>query len=240
MNYINFNNNINSNLYFKLKNQKINNEETNEETNESNKMTNDGLSLLHQNFTGIIYRLSNFWFDIIPFFSGPIKYLEIGVLYGANALSVAESYCHHENSEIHCVDPWLEYKEDGVKAYDDINIEDVYLNFQKNISLSKHKDKFKIYKDFSHNIIPTFKDNTFDIIYIDGNHGYINVLEDAMMSFRKLKIGGYLIFDDVDWRNTMTSINAFTDLYKPFIEILACQNFQLFIKKIKNTDNDNS
>ena len=36
----------------------------------------------------------------------------------------------------------------------------------------------------------------FDIIYIDGNHEPEYVLEDAVLSFRKLKPGGIIIFDD--------------------------------------------
>ena len=36
----------------------------------------------------------------------------------------------------------------------------------------------------------------YDIIYIDGSHEARDVLEDAVLAYRLLKIGGLLIFDD--------------------------------------------
>ena len=40
---------------------------------------------------------------------------------------------------------------------------------------------------------------TYDIIYIDGSHATSDVLEDAVLSYRLLKPGGLLIFDDYHW-----------------------------------------
>jgi SAM-dependent methyltransferase len=40
------------------------------------------------------------------------------------------------------------------------------------------------------------EDGTYDIIYIDGDHHYNGVYRDAMVSMRKLKPGGFLIFND--------------------------------------------
>ena len=37
---------------------------------------------------------------------------------------------------------------------------------------------------------------SFDIVYIDGSHATADVLEDAVLSYRLLKPGGVLIFDD--------------------------------------------
>jgi hypothetical protein len=47
------------------------------------------------NFTGVQYRLADNWFnhvDINNFKDTPINYLEIGTFYGANILSVANTY----------------------------------------------------------------------------------------------------------------------------------------------------
>ena len=41
----------------------------------------------------------------------------------------------------------------------------------------------------------------FDFVYIDGSHQAADVLEDAVLSFRLLRPGGILIFDDYLWRN---------------------------------------
>ena len=40
-----------------------------------------------------------------------IKYLEIGSFYGANIISVAENYGSHYESELFCIDPYVDYNE---------------------------------------------------------------------------------------------------------------------------------
>ena len=39
--------------------------------------------------------------------------------------------------------------------------------------------------------------NSIDVIYIDGNHEYTHVLEELTHYWKKLKVGGILIGDDV-------------------------------------------
>ena len=201
------------------------------------RLNNEKQALVLNTFSGYIFRLANFWFEHIPIPKGPIKYLEVGILYGANALSVAQTYAKDENSEIHCVDPWIEYREDdGLVSYNDMN--NIYETFMTNVELSGYKNKFRIYKEYSHKKVPTFEDNSFDIIYIDGGHGQINVLEDAIMCFRKLKKGGYLILDDVNWLKTTRSMIYFINTYELYIDIdnVYFDNCQLFIKKIKRLE----
>jgi predicted O-methyltransferase YrrM len=49
---------------------------------------------------------------------------------------------------------------------------------------------------------------SFDIIYVDGSHSMDDVLEDAVLSYRLLKDGGTLIFDDYRWAGFLGSPNA--------------------------------
>jgi predicted O-methyltransferase YrrM len=60
----------------------------------------------------------------------------------------------------------------------------------------------------------------FDIIYIDGSHARGDVLEDAVLSYRLLKPGGLLIFDDYRWAGCFATgtTDAPTDLPKPAID----------------------
>ena len=62
-------------------------------------------------FTGVHYRLATNWNTILPLkqYNKPITYLEIGTFYGANLLSVADSYASHQDSILHCIDPWEDY-----------------------------------------------------------------------------------------------------------------------------------
>ena len=185
-------------------------------------------------FKGIKYRLANNWFSKISpeeYKNKSINYLEVGTFYGANLLSVANTYGLHENSKLYCIDPWEDY--DDYSEYKDQQ-DIIYNTFIKNIDNSNHKEKIIINRGYSNKIIPTFNDNFFDIIYIDGNHEPEYVLEDAVLSFRKLKKGGIMIFDDYGWggpKLTKQGIDSFVRGYHKRITRLGILNTQVFIKK---------
>ena len=186
-------------------------------------------------FVGTKYRLSDNWFnnvDINNYKDKPINYLEIGTFYGANILSVAKTYGSHIDSKLYCIDPWEDYNE--YPEYKNIQ-PTIYNSFINNIEVSGEKDKIIINRGYSNKEVCKFDDDFFDIIYIDGNHEPEYVLEDAVISFRKLKKNGILIFDDydeIDPEYITKGIKAFASAYSKRISILALQNAQLFIKKI--------
>jgi predicted O-methyltransferase YrrM len=179
-------------------------------------------------------RLANNWLDIIPlsqYENVPINYLEIGVFYGANLLSVADSYCKHKDSRLYGIDPWEDYDE-----YPEYKNEQpkIYNGFIKNLKNSEHINKISFNRGYSNQNIPKLIDNFFDIIYIDGNHEPEYVLEDAVLSFRKLKSGGILIFDDYGWGGpdlTKRGIDAFIHGYHKKLDVIGNKSSQVFIKK---------
>ena len=94
-------------------------------------------------------------------------------------------------------------------------------------------------RGFSGEILRKFPcEPTFDFIYIDGSHYSKDVLEDAVLSWRLLKPGGVIIFDDFNWtvegtelrdlKNPRTGIEAFCHVFQP--QILSVYN-QLVIQK---------
>ncbi len=58
------------------------------------------------------------------------------------------------------------------------------------------------------------------------------VLEDAVFSFRKLKVNGIMIFDDYRWEGVKKGIDAFLSVYSKKIQFLGLVEDQVFIKKI--------
>jgi len=185
-------------------------------------------------FEGVKYRLADNWFSVVPlddYKNRPINYLEIGTLYGANLLSVAETYGSHPESKLYCIDPWEDYNE--YPEYKDQQ-PSIYQSFLKNIENSPHKDKIRVRRGYSNSEVPKFPDDHFDIIYVDGNHRAPYVLEDAVLSFRKLKAGGIMIFDDygpVNPDQTQKGIDCFTRAYSDCITCLGVVNYQFFVKK---------
>jgi predicted O-methyltransferase YrrM len=186
------------------------------------------------NFNGTKYRLASNWFSHInkdDYKTRPINYLEIGVFYGANLLSVANSYGLHPDSKLYGVDPWEDY--DEYPEYKEQQ-STIYNTFLTNLQNSGVQDKVILHRGYSNTEIPKFQDDFFDIVYIDGNHEPEYVLEDAVLSFRKLKKNGIMIFDDYGWGGpdlTKRGIDAFLWGYYKRITYLGQIDSQLFIRK---------
>ena len=201
----------------------------------SNTILSNPYYIKNETFDGVQYRLANWWFQTVPlsnYVDRPINYLEIGTFFGANLLSVADSYGIHKDSKLYCIDPWEDY-EDYPEYKDEQNT--IYGMFLKNIENSESKDKIVINRGYSNNEVPKFQDDFFDIIYIDGNHEPDYVLEDAVLCFRKLKKNGVMIFDDYGWGGpdlTTRGIDAFIHAYHKKIEFLGVINSQAYVKKL--------
>jgi predicted O-methyltransferase YrrM len=186
------------------------------------------------NFNGVQYRLANNWFskvNVKDYKDKPINYLEIGTFYGANILSVAKTYGLHNDSKLYCIDPWEDY--DEYSEYKNQQ-ESIYNTFVNNVEKSGDTTKIIINRGYSNNEIPKLQDDFFDIIYIDGNHEPEYVLEDAVLSFRKLKKNGIMIFDDYGWGGpdlTKKGIDGFLAGYHKRITILGETQTQVFVRK---------
>ena len=202
------------------------------------------------------FKFSNGWFyghiprweQLIPK-ENPRKILEIGSYEGQSICYLIETLANGEALEIHCLDTWeggIEHQEKGV----DMSL--VEFNFDFNIKLaSSKKANLKIYKHkgFSDVLMPKMlvsgMKNYFDFIYIDGSHLAADVLSDAIIGFRLLKIGGLLCFDDYimdflpemnrsSYENPKLAIDAFTNIYFRKIEIIPEVNYQLWIRKLSD------
>jgi hypothetical protein len=49
------------------------------------------------------------------------------------------------------------------------------------------------------NVINEFKDESIDVLHIDGNHCEKLAYQDSVNYFSKVKKGGYIFFDDTSW-----------------------------------------
>jgi hypothetical protein len=190
-------------------------------------------SFLPEGFKGNVFNMSYKWVPILPSYPNtkPLKIMEIGAYHGANACSLVKTLATHPKSEIHCVDPWMDY-DDYVeyKGKQGVN----YSLFLNNISKLSPEDMSKVYihRISSTNLDLYFKDDTFDIIYIDGNHSTYYVVQDAILSLKKLVPGGYLIFDDLQDQAVVDGLNLFLSSAKGLVELqVKVNNCQGFVQK---------
>lgn len=146
-------------------------------------------------------------------------------------ISVAETYGAHPDSTLIAIDPWTDYADYPEYKGQQMTIYDA---FTRNLKACGLADRVSVKRGYSNEVLPTLEDNSFDIIYIDGNHEPEYVLEDAVLAFRKLKVGGRLIFDDYGWGGpdlTKRGIDAFMHGYYKRIVVLGHQDSQVFVQK---------
>ncbi len=185
------------------------------------------------------------WNDLIPTLDIS-KVLEVGSFEGAATTYLIQKCGNKNDLEMHCVDTW-----DGGEEHDYVDMKLVEGLFDSNIEyaktmVSKNVNLIK-YKDTSSNILPKLiaegHAGTFDFIYIDGSHQAPDVLLDAVLGFKLLKVGGVMVFDDYTWRNDKTNdithipkpaIDAFTSLYWHKLLPLRAVISQIYIKKTKD------
>ena len=149
----------------------------------------------------------------------PCRILEIGCYEGRATVWLLENIATHPDATVHCIDV-LEQA-----------------SFRQNILAARSPEKVRLEIGLSRNLLRSCSDNAFDFIYVDGGHRTIEVLEDAVLSFRLLKRNGIMAFDDFKWKDRDSpdgtpklAINAFLRIYRRKITVLM-KDYQVWIRK---------
>ncbi|MBP5975114.1 class I SAM-dependent methyltransferase [Brasilonema sp. CT11] len=157
----------------------------------------------------------------------PCHFLEIGTYEGRSTTWLLDNILTHTNAHIDCIDMW---------------IQDVLFD---NLDKTGVRNKVTFHQGSSTKVLKTFEFEEFDFIYIDGCHNAINVLEDAVLSFRLLRNNGIMAFDDYLWNsqyngeeysdgtNPKPAIDAFLSIYGHKIKLLY-KEYQVWIQKVSN------
>ena len=175
------------------------------------------------------------WFDKYVVLA-PIRCLEIGSWQGTSATWLLDKIVSKRQGLITCIDtfegssehqPWL----DTLGA----NIQDF---FDHNINASGHARLCRKLVGRSQDVLLDLSDQSYDFVYIDGAHEAKFVIQDAILSWRTLRSGGFIIFDDVDYhfssapeQDTGKAIDAFTTWFASELEIVET-NRQMLVRKL--------
>jgi len=129
------------------------------------------------------------------------RLLEIGSYEGRSAVWMLENIMRHENSYLVCIDT------------------EERPNLRTNLEATGRMRQVDLRIGYSKDVLKTLAPNSFDFIYIDGCHNQVEVLEDAVLSFRLAKVGALICFDDYqldspEYGTPKISIDTFFKIYK--------------------------
>jgi predicted O-methyltransferase YrrM len=218
-------------------------------------MTNAAQTVLSGDTNKSEFRFTNNWFDttaknswdqLIPH-AKPRKILEVGSFEGASACYLILKLATEADIEIHCVDTWeggIEHKEEGQ------DMDSVEARFKHNTQLAMdsvpHKVNLVAHKAYSDKCLPQLladnKQGYFDFVYIDGSHQAPDVLCDAILGFKLLRVGGFMAFDDYLWAENMPygkdplrcpkpAIDAFINTYFRKLTLISAPLYQIYVQK---------
>lgn len=167
----------------------------------------------------------------------PVKMLEIGSWEGRSTCWLLENILTHTAATITCIDTFegsLEHK----LTYNQQYLKSIEERFNFNIVRTGSSEKVQKIIGSSKDVLRTLPMQNYDILYIDGSHLASDVLEDAVISWGLVKLGGIIIFDDYDFtladnpaQNTKVGIDAFITTYNQKINLLH-QGYQVIVEKI--------
>jgi len=192
----------------------------------SKTLTWDGQARKLADFTGVSYMRTDFdycemlnWtvdvpknsktqmLNVLKCLPKSSKLLEVGTFVGTSLITFLENV---EDSSAVVVDSWKNYTETNKKEetiVTKVDFSDIEKTFYKNTE--RYRDRITVLKGSSREKLLELvvSNQQFDFVYIDGSHKCLDVYLDACLSWRLLKAGGYMVFDD----STFNSGNEILD-----------------------------
>ena len=150
------------------------------------------------------------------------RILEIGTLFGIN-LCIVEELCAAYGMDIRyqVIDPLDGYYKRGkldIVTKQKVNSENFWHNIKKT---GLDPEKFELIRGFSHHkkIHERIAPNSTDLIFVDGDHTRKGVALDIRNFHKKLRKGGFFIFDDYDskqWPEVSIAVDSSNIIRKNF------------------------
>ncbi|OGN59074.1 MAG: hypothetical protein A3C42_01260, partial [Chlamydiae bacterium RIFCSPHIGHO2_02_FULL_45_9] len=165
----------------------------------------------------------------------PTLCVEIGVFGGSSIYPTACALKFLQKGEVYAIDPWetsfcLEgYAPDDPNYvwWKQIDLNEIYLGFLNMLDYFQLNSYCTVVRTTGLQALDLFQDESIDILHIDGNHTENPALTDAKRYFPKVKQGGYIWLDDVNW-STVSSAKEFLLSNAEKIESLSTDEYFLF------------
>ena len=124
---------------------------------------------------------------------------EIGVFKG-NYSEVL--YQKSKPEKMFLVDPWVnsadETHADSIYALGKADMDEIYDKVAKRFAKQVRQDRMVLCRMTSTEFFSQVEDESFDWVYVDGDHNYDAVRADIFSAYQKVKAGGFIAIDDYE------------------------------------------
>jgi hypothetical protein len=168
-----------------------------------------------------------------------LHFLEIGSFEGLSACWLLNNILTSDDSRLTCVDTF-DFAGQGTFYLQDQGTETMSIEerFDFNVKLAGGAHKVRKIVGQSRDALRSLPRSEYDYIYIDGSHIAADVLEDAVLSWPLLKLGGLMTFDDYQWDGDPNPINrpgmavdAFLTVFKTRYKLIH-KGYQVTVEKL--------
>lgn len=179
--------------------------------------------------------MDNFALNLIEAFKDkPVRLLQIGAYTGDASVWLAENILTHPDSVLVDVDTWEGSDEPSHHRMNWGTVENIY-----DMKTQTYRNDRKIvkYKGTSDSFFANNRE-TYDFIYVDGDHTAYGVLKDAVSSYECLNVDGIIAFDDYEWsaglgkhNEPQMAIDAFFSIYQERVRLII-KEYQAWFRKV--------
>jgi hypothetical protein len=173
-------------------------------------------------------------FLVSEFVDKPVRFLQIGVYTGDASVWLMDNVLTHPDSLLVDVDTWEGSDE---PSHHDMNWNTVEVVYDAKTSRHQLDRRIVKYKGTSDSFFSNNRE-TYDFIYIDGDHTAYGVLKDAVHAYECLKVGGIIAFDDYEWsaglgkhNEPKMAVDSFSLIYQDKVSLIY-KDYQAWFKKI--------
>jgi hypothetical protein len=132
-----------------------------------------------------------FAYDLIKFFK-PRSIVELGSYMGISFFSFCQSILDNNiPCTLYAIDTWKGSQHDSYYG------ESIYSEFEQKCNTIFAKLDIKLIKKLFDQALDEFKDNSIDLLHIDGNHEYDHVKNDYTKWLGKVSENGVILFHDI-------------------------------------------
>lgn len=100
--------------------------------------------------------------------------------------------------ELHLIDLWNDYTYSGDQDGNNESYCDLKIEYERLKEKYLNESNVKLHRGYSNEILSQFNNNYFDMIYIDADHSYEGCKRDLLISYNKIKNGGWIMGHDYE------------------------------------------